>query len=248
KVNTAGKIRPTGAWTPGSQNGTPPTYTLNSVDVTGTLHTFLPIAYLGTDQDQKQVKMPIHAPGWNLDEYTLGGSRILLYNGVTQVNGLDTDKTAVFNLAPGQTLTLQDVNIRGGVVLFVEADYNPFDPAARNDLILLGNAVIGGGSGGAYAQIGLIAPGARLATSSASSSAVRKLKGLSMVHSIDTAKRLKVKGQLFVYTDIQAILDSQITYDEETAKDTPGGIFFFSGFPAVDVEKVSESYDPVAGL
>ncbi len=247
-MNTSGKIRPTGAWTPGNQQGTPPTYTFQAVDLNGTLYSFLPIAYLGSDQAQEKVKMPIHAPGWDLDEYNAGGSKILLYNGVTQVNGLDTDKTAVFNLAPGQTLTLQDVNIRGGVVVFVEADYNPFDPTARNDLILVGNAVIGGGTGGAYAQIGLIAPGARLATSSVSSSAVRKLNGLSMVHSIDTAKRLKVKGQLFVYTDIQALLDSQITYDEETAKNTPGGIFFFSGFPAVDVEKVNESYDKVAGL
>lgn len=226
-----------GTWKPGGVVRNP-RIQASRVEVTGRIIKYRPIVYVNPDIE-KEEQPPVFVPGWDLEPYTQPAPDRVIYAGVTSLRDIALDQTAVFVLDPGQTLTLEDVTLRGGAVVYVEDDFAPFGPP-RNSVVLRGHNVIGGGAAGVDENIGLLAPGARLRVDISSG---QRMFGLTYLHSVQRARRVRTRGVTIVINDLLDTADSEAIYDEATSDDPPGGIFFFGGIPDVDVRLVREAFD-----
>lgn len=228
-----------GVWLPAVE-GTAPTLSLSRIDAPGDLHHYANTRYAWAE-NQELEEDPVHAPGWKLNSYTKEDPLLVLYEGVTDLRDVTIEETVVFVLDPNESLYLENVNFRGGMVVFAEADYDSAGPP-RNLLTLGGSCVIGGGSGGKDG-IGILAPGCRLTTTGAQKQTVT---GFSVLHSLNSVQRLVHHGVLIILNSAVGIIDSSFTYDRSVAVDPPYGMSFFGDLPLIDLVVLQEDYAQLA--
>ncbi|MHC4838523.1 MAG: hypothetical protein ACYTF3_10125, partial [Planctomycetota bacterium] len=225
-----------GVWLP-SDDATTPALSLSRVDAPGDLYHYSANRYAWAS-GQVQEEDAVHVPGCKLGSYLDPGPDRVVFDRITSLKEMTLEQTAVFILDPGQTLTLTDVELRGGMVVFTEADYDPAGPE-RNQLVLAGNCVIGGGDRG-IDGIGMLAPGCRLTTSGAER---QEVTGFSVVHSLSSVQRLVHHGVLIVLNSAVGVVDSTFTYDRSIAVSPPAGLIFFGDLPGVDIVLLREDYE-----
>jgi hypothetical protein len=225
-----------GVWLP-SDDATTPTLSLSRVDAPGDLYNYSANRYAWAS-GQVQEEDPVHVPGWEFGAYLDPGTDRVVFDRVTSLKDMVLEQTAVFILDPGQTLSLTDVELRGGMVVFAEADYDPAGPE-RNQLVLAGSCVIGGGDGG-IDGIGMLAPGCRMSTSGAER---QEVTGFSVVHSLSSVQRLIHHGVLIVLNRAVGMVDSTFTYDRNIAASPPTGLIFFGDLPGVDIVLLREDFE-----
>lgn len=231
--------RAAGAWAR-TVRGRRPTVRLRGLSVNGACRSLAGrVLGEGGDCENQTVDWDIHAPGWNLDRYLLPNDKITLLEGVRRLKDVHSEKTVVLKVRRGQRITLQNVNLRGGLVIWAEEDWaQAHGDRARNRVVMRGDCNLGGGASGVDENIGLLAPCAEI---SAPSSGLRTWYGMSYLGSIEDLRHLRSTGSLLVRGDVQDLEDAHLIEEEEAGIDPPGGILFFGGVPEVDVTSVIEN-------
>lgn len=220
-----------------SENGEETFIGLDRVEAPGALHNFSEKLYAWAE-NQIQEKQPIHAPGWDLDQYLTPSSKIRIFDRITDVSDLDIPETAVFLLDEGQTLNLTDVNFRGGMIVWTPDDYD-YTEAPRNPIVLEGTTNFGGGTAG-LENVGIIAPGSSLTMSGSQRHTVT---GYTLLHSLTQVRRMQHRGVLIVLNSATEVYDSSFSHDADIAAKPPAGLVFFGDLPGVHVLSLIESYD-----
>lgn len=210
---------------------------LDRIDAPGALHNFSEKIYAWAE-NQIQEKQPIHAPGWDLDQYLNPSPRIRIFDHITEVSDLDIQETAVFLLDEGQTLTLTDINFRGGMIIWTPDDYD-YTGDPRNPITLQGTTSFGGGTGG-LENVGIIGPGSSLTMVGSQRHSVT---GYTLLHSLTQVRRLQHRGVLIVPNSATEVYDSSFEHDPTIAEKPPEGLVFFGDLPGVRVLSLIESYE-----
>ncbi len=182
------------------------------------------------------LEQPVHTPGWDLDSYLTNSDCVRVFDGNRRLEGVTMRKTAVFKLAPGDTLTLVDCRLLGGAVVWVESGWDPQE-GPRNQVILAGNNVIGGDSK-CSGNLGLLAPGCKVMTWGQRR---QVLHGLNIWHSAWQLRRVDSRGMAVILDDFWGVKDCSFNFDIDVAINPPDGVLFFGRMPEVDVVLTKEA-------
>lgn len=184
-------------------------------------------------------------PSWNLAEFAsprAGQVNLTnphnMGNTIWRLNGLTYEETVVITLTNNQTVTLTNCHFNGGLVVI-----SPFAQDARlgnsNLVHLKKGTTIGGGSGGVYEHLGLIAPGGKLKSDNDATS----ITGFTLVKEVDLYKYASVEGQMVILEACKGIMDCEITYLPEVGENLPACFSFGNPGGYTDVIGVFENYD-----
>ncbi len=210
---------------------------LDRVDSSGALFHFRSKKYAWATK-QVQEKQPIHYPGWDFTTLSGDTPAIRMFDHVLELSNLEIPETAVFLLDANQTLTLADVHFSGGLIIWVENDYDPAT-SPRNYLRLQGENVFGGGSPG-LSNVGILAPGAQLTISGSDRQSVT---GFSVLHSMNQVHRLHHRGILIILNSALQIYDSIFRYDPKIASTPPASLTFFGELAKVRIRQLRELFE-----
>lgn len=184
-------------------------------------------------------------PSWDLNEFQEPGpGKIQLVNPhnmgneIWKLNGLTYEQTVVITLTNNQTVTLTNCHFNGGLVVV-----SPFAEDARegnsNLVHVKKGTTIGGGTGGAYPHLGLIAPGGKLKSDNDSS----ELIGFTLVKDVDLFKFAEIRGQMVILNDCKNLRDCEITYLPEVGENLPPCFSFGSPGGYTDVLAFFEVFE-----
>ena len=188
----------------------------------------------GTPGRERKVDKEIHAPGWDMKSWLEPGKDRRIYKNIRQLKNLHLKQTAVVILKPGAELHLENVQLLGGLVVFLESDALSH-AKPRNKIILKGKCIIGKGEN----YLGILAPGCRLRTDNGK----HKIFGVNLLHSIARMRRSLCDGLTVVLNDAQDIRDSTFRWDSNAAENPPEGIEFFGELPSVNMASLHEVYE-----
>jgi hypothetical protein len=179
------------------------------------------------------------APAYDLSGFLIPGAGKTIYTGVTSLNGVHTEDTAVFILNPGDKLTLTSCTFRGGMVVYCPTSYNLRD-GYRNRVRFKGGTSIGGGTNGVESNLGLLAPAVKLTSAPNSGYGVT---GFTYVNEVGAMKDTFFHGQLVVLNQVSNLKDSSIIYDENVAMAPPQSVGFGTSIGSTDIISVYEDFD-----
>lgn len=179
------------------------------------------------------------APRYDLSDFLTPGSGKTIYTGVTSLTGVYLEGTAVFRLNAGEKLTLSGCTFAGGVVIDCPTDFT-IRNGYRNRLVLTDGTMIGGGSLGSEANIGLLAPGTKLTSAPCSSYTVQ---GFTYVNAIGAMKNTTFHGQLVVLNQVSNLKDSAIVYDETVAMAPPQSVGFGRSSGTTNILAMYENFN-----
>ena len=227
-----------GRYMPGGSSHDGNTNLVQSV-VDGTLYKFrddlAPYQSLGAEE---VIVDNAVAPAFDLSGFLEPGEGKVIYNGVTSLNGVHHEETAVFILNSRDKLTLKGCTLSGGVVVYCPTDY-VLRNGYRNRVVLENGTTIGGGMGGAEANLGLLGPGVKLTSKPNSAYG---LTGFTYVNEIGAAKNLSFLGQVVVLNQVSNLKDSTIIYDETVAMAPPQSVGFGTPNGRTDIISLFEEY------
>jgi hypothetical protein len=186
---------------------------------------------------EEELEQPVHVPGWDFEGYLEDSDCIKVFNGNRRLEGVFMRKTAVFVLEPGETLTLVNCKLLGGVVVWVESGWDPQE-GPRNHVILKGTNVIGGDPK-CSGNLGLMAPASRVMTMGKRRQVIH---GMNLWHSAWMIRRLESRGLAVILDDLHGIRDCSFDFDIGVAQNPPDGVLFFGHMPEIDVVSVQEHY------
>jgi len=212
---------------------------LDRLDAPGALHNFRKSLYAWAEK-QIQEKQPVHAPGWDFSSYLVPNTKIRIFDHVTNVMDLDIEETAIFLLNAADKLNLKNVHFRGGMVIWVENEYD-YTSAPRNPIILYGKNSFGGGTGGLQ-NIGILAPGSSIQVFKKGAEP-NLIEGYSVIHSLSKVRRLQHIGVLIILNSATEVFDSSFSFDSVIAAAPPESLQFFGDLAGVRVEQVIEFFD-----
>ncbi len=211
-------------------------FAFSSTDVTGTLYKHGIVPYL-PGGNEVTTTLPLMMPSWDLDPYLAADPKIRVFDHVTSLSNTVVEETALFLLDPGQELLLDDVELRGGAIVYVENTYD-LRGAARNRIRLKHVNHVGGGSGGVHPNIGLVAPASVI---SDETGLVNSFTGLSFWHTMVNVNRVEFHGQLLVVND--AVLNNaDLYFDPAVTADPPLGMSYGGPQPGARLSAVRELF------
>jgi|FLOH01.1.fsa_nt_gi hypothetical protein len=179
------------------------------------------------------------APAYDLSGFLVPGPGKTIYTGISSLEGVHLDDTAVFILDPGVKLTLTSCNFRGGMVVYCPTTYKLRD-GYRNQVYLKGGTSIGGGHEGAESNLGLLAPAVKLTSAPNSGYGIT---GFTYVNEVGAMKDTFFHGQLVVLNQVSNLKDSLIIYDEAIAMAPPQSVGFGTTIGSTDIISVYEDFD-----
>jgi hypothetical protein len=177
---------------------------------------------------------PYRMPAWDLDGYTEPNASRLILNGVTNLDGLSTSQTVVVILEEGQTLTINNCTLHGGIVVWAPSDYNLRD-GARNVVEVISSNV----GTGSDPHIGLMAPAAQVGGSGGG----LNFHGLCFWNSIHDLDGAHITGALIVINEIVACDQLNLNGHPQTLANMPDGISFQGDGEGIDFLVAGEDYD-----
>lgn len=177
---------------------------------------------------------PYRMPAWDLDGYTEPSSSRMILNGVTNLDGLNTSQTVVVILDEGETLTINNCTLHGGIVVWAPSDYNLRD-GARNTVEVISSNV----GTGSDPHIGLMAPAARVGGSGGG----LNFHGLCFWNSIDDLDGAHITGALIVINEIVACNQLNLNGHPQTLANMPDGISFQGEGEGIDFLVAGEDYE-----
>lgn len=184
-------------------------------------------------------------PSWELDEFKTARPKQVnlvnphnMGNTVWNLGGLTYEETVVVQLLNSQTLTLTNCHFNGGLIVI-----SPPQQDARlgnsNLVHVKKGTTIGGGSGGVYPHLGLIAPGGKLKSDNQASA----ISGFSLVKEVDLHKYCRFTGQLVILEACKSLQDCEVSYDPEVGDHLPPCFSFGTSGGFTDVLGVFENFD-----
>jgi len=184
-------------------------------------------------------------PSWDLDEFAAPRANQVnltnphnVGNTVWRLNGLTYEETVVVTLTNDQTLTLTNCHFNGGLVVLSPFAQNP--RLGNSNLVhLKKGTTIGGGNGGVYEHVGLIAPGSKIKSDADPTS----ITGFTLVKEVDLLRFVTVEGQLVILEFCKGLLDCVITYLPEVGENPPACFSLGDSGGYTDVIGVFENYD-----
>ncbi|MDA0666933.1 MAG: hypothetical protein O3A95_04095 [Planctomycetota bacterium] len=211
----------------------------------GDLYKYTDQAYF-MGQAEHQISAQVQMPEYDLDEYLVPGPDRIIYYYENNLKNVSHEETAVFVLHPGHTLSLDGCHFPGGVVVYVDKEFNPRDPDI-NKILLKHHTTIGGGTGGVSPYMGLIAPGAEVQfTYQGCSWAVdhTDIYGFNLWNKVHFIRDARLVGQLVVINEIKHFRETVLYFDPEVANNIPSGINFRVPTGESAIRSVKEHYGP----
>ena len=195
--------------------------------IMGDLYKYTDNIYFAGSEEHR-ISAHVQMPEYDLDEYLIPGDDRIIYYYENNLKNVSHEETAVFVLHPGHTLSLDRCNFPGGVIIYVDKEYNPRDPDI-NKVLLKHHTTIGGGTGGISPYIGLIAPGAEVQFTHpgcAWAEDHNDIYGFNLWNKVHMIKEGQMLGQLVVINEIKHFRDTVLLYDPIVAENIPSGITF----------------------
>ena len=176
---------------------------------------------------------PYRMPAWDLDGYIEPDSSRLILDGVTSLDGLSTSQTVVVILDEGETLTVNNSNLHGGLVVWAPPTYNLRDGARNTVSVTSSN--IGTGSD---PHIGLMAPAAAISGNGGG----LNFHGLCFWNSIQGLEQAHITGALVVINEIVACDKLNLNGHPQTIGNLPDGISFSGAGEGIQFLTAGEDY------
>lgn len=211
--------------------------------IVGDLYKYTDNLYFAGSEEHR-ISAHVQMPEYDLDEYLIPGDDRIIYYYENNLQNVSHEETAVFVLHPGHTLSLDRCNFPGGVVIYVDKEYNPRDPDI-NKVLLKHHTRIGGGTGGISPYIGLIAPGAEVQFTHpgcAWSEDHNDIYGFNLWNKVHMIKEGQMLGQLVVINEIKHFRDTVLIFDPIVAENVPSGITFSPPFGESALLSMKEHY------
>ena len=177
---------------------------------------------------------PYRMPAWDLNGYTEPDASRMILSGVNNLDGLSTSQTVVVILDEGETLTINNCNLHGGIVVWAPNDYNLRD-GARN-VIEVTSSNVGTGSD---PHIGLMAPASQVGGSGGG----LNFHGLCFWNSIHDLDGAHITGALIVINEIVACDQLNLNGHPQTLANMPDGISFQGEGDGIDFLVAGEDYE-----
>lgn len=220
-------------------------FQLDNVDVSGRLIKANPLAdYSGVSTNLVGLEVlhsePFKMPRWSLEQYLEPGPDLLLYSTAPPaLSNLVFEETVVLTLDPGQSIDIQNVEFRGGLVVYInpKTDLTALD---RDYEVRFNGSVVGGGQQGKHPSIGMIAPGAHVEADNT------VFNGFNFWNSASNLDSVTVNGQLTVVNRFENVNDVTMSFDRRLLHNLPGGIGNDGSHSGLDLIELREFYtDPV---
>lgn len=184
-------------------------------------------------------------PSWNLSEFlTPRANQTILTNpsgtgsSTWTIQNKVYQSTVVVKLNSGQQLTLNNSDFKGGLVVIGPAVQDA-RLGVSNQIYVRNGSTIGGGNGGVYDHIGLIAPTGKLRSDANSST----IEGFTLVKEVDVHKYSEILGQMVILEYCRSLQDCEVSYLPEVGEGLPSFISFGNPGGYTDMIGVFENYD-----
>ncbi|MHC4823015.1 MAG: hypothetical protein ACYTEP_03250 [Planctomycetota bacterium] len=200
---------------------------ISNTAIVGDLYKYTDNVYFAGN-DENKISARIQMPEYDLDEYLVPGPDRIIYYYENNMKDVSHEETAVFVLHPGHTLSLDGCNFPGGVIIYVDKEFDPRSPDI-NKVLLKHHTSIGGGTGGVSPYIGLIAPGAEIQFTHpgcAWAEDHNDIYGFNLWNKVHMIKQAQLLGQLVVINEIKYFRDTVLLFDPSVAENIPSGITF----------------------
>jgi hypothetical protein len=171
--------------------------------------------YFKGNYDRTTMESPFYMPAWNLDSYLAPSNDRILLTGITEIQNINFNKTVVVRLNPGETFNVFNCNLLGGVVIYVEPDYD-VRIGARN-FVTLDKSVIGNA---ANPHVGLIAPASEIQGGGQNIN----IHGYCFWNSINDLDNVHLNGALIVVNEIFDMDNFNFQSHIATLRNPPEGI------------------------
>jgi hypothetical protein len=169
---------------------------------------------------------PFYMPSWNLDSYLIPGSdRIILY-GVEELSEVNFQDTVVVVLDPGDTFNVNDCNLHGGLVVYVEPDWDL--RSGKRNTVSIDKSLIGSPSS---PGIGVIAPACEVKGGGDHIN----IHGWSFWNSVDDMDKGHVNGALIIVNQVDDLDSFNMHGHPQVIANPPEGIQFNEGTPELDL-------------
>ncbi|KAA3604899.1 MAG: hypothetical protein DWQ01_20035 [Planctomycetota bacterium] len=214
------------------------TLQFTSTALNGTLYKYTDTVHVDASKEIK-TEQEIFMPAWNLDDYIVPGPDRIIYTGVTSLQNVTLDKTAVFILDPGDDLELRDVTFNGGMVVYCESNYD-LRSGPRNEIEFKKVNFVGGGDQGIHPHLGLLAPACEVEESG---SMEITIEGFSFCNRLDKVTHLDVYGQMVVVDEMDNLNNAHFYYRDTVTDTPPPGIDYRGPKREIDILSIREAYD-----
>lgn len=208
-------------------------------DVQGTVS-----QYSGTDygfETTFTATDPVYAPAWHLEEYLEPGPDRVHYTGLSMLKDVVLEETAVFILAPGDSVTIWNCELRGGMVVYTAPTFDPRS-GYQNEIVLKKTNIIGGGSQGMHENIGLIAPATKV-RSMGNNGHPPTFIGFSYVNSLHQVMGGTINGQMVVINEVDHFMHTDIFFNRSVTENLPDGVGYGDSASSMKVVTIREVYD-----
>lgn len=213
-----------------------PTWTLNTDDLGTTsisATTVNKISYQFTDttwfkqgHEKVVIDEPFYMPAWNLDSWLIPGSdRIILY-GIEELSEVNFQDTVVVVLDPGDTFNVNKCNLHGGLIVYVEPDWDL--RSGKRNTVSIDKSTIGKPSS---PSIGVIAPACEVKGGGQSIN----IHGWSFWNSVDDMDKGHVNGALIIVNQVDDLDQFNMHGHPNVLANPPDCIQFNNGVPELNL-------------
>lgn len=202
----------------------------------------------GVATEEHHMNSPIHAPIFDLDQYLVPGPDKIIYWYENNLRNVSHEETAVFVMHENHTLSLDRCDFPGGIVVYVEKDWDVRAEACRrNKVILKHGTTVGGGTGGVHPNLGMIAPGTEIQFTHPGCIGQEDhndVEGFILWNAVHMIKEARIRGMVIVYREVKHFRRSEVVFDPNVLANLPPGIEFSLPYASVEVGQVREYYQP----
>ncbi len=185
-----------------------PSILANNVDVAGTLYTYESTLPGITADDRVLLTQPVRTPHWDMDAFLVANPNSTITTSATLSN-ITTTKTMVVKVPAGAHITINKCNLKGGLVVYAESNYDPRS-SPRNTIEWKSSNFGSASATGMLPKLGILAPAAHVTHSTNQTSGY----GLFMVQSADHINNISIQaGALYILDYVNQLNNVDVNYD-----------------------------------
>ncbi|MCH2113030.1 MAG: hypothetical protein MK213_09250 [Planctomycetes bacterium] len=225
-----------GMWVPGGSSTLGPMW-FQWAQVTGELSKYTNNQYIPWANNEVVVSDGIRMPSWNLNDYLIPAAGVTIFQDVNHISQTVVHDLAVFVLDPGETLTIEQCQMLGGVIVWCEPDYD-LRSEPRNEVYFTSCQI---GRGTPNDPVGLIAPAAKVTTDPNSGGG--QVHGFSFWGSGEGIRSVLIQGQLVVVNRLTDFANAQIVFKPSLEGNEPDGIDIVDSSGSLELLQIRESFN-----
>jgi len=199
---------------------------ISNTKVNHTAYQFSDSSWFKGNYDKVVMDTPFYMPSWNLDNYLIpGDDKIILY-GVEELSEVNFHDTVVVVLDAGDTLNVNDCNLHGGLVVYVEPDWDL--RSGKRNTVSIDKSMIGSPSS---PGIGVIAPACEVKGGGSH----LNIHGWSFWNSVDDMDKGHVNGALIIVNQVDDLDSFNMHGHPQVMANPPDCIQFNEGTPEINL-------------